>query len=400
MPVLKCSSVALRVGDYPNKFMNKFTRISIRPGKQHPHIVATPQIVRHHYSLSKYTTIRLSHPARIPKDKTSFHYHHTRLSSTMPNEVDRTIYDRTTGAAATTAAAHEAEKPLKLYAGWFCPFVQRTWITLNEKKIDYQYIEINPYHKDPEFLKLNPRGLVPTLGVEVPTPAPSENGTITNGSTASNQQRRKPKMKPLYESIVIAEYLDEHYSDSTRHGPRLLPDGTDTLSAYDRARCRLWIDHINSRIVPSFYRFLQHTPEKSYSVSDARSEFLGHIKTWTREVLELDAEREDAGDPSGPFFLGDRFSLVDVTLAPWALRMFLIEHYKPGGVGVPGEGEGGGDEEVWKRWREWVAAVKGRESVTCTMSEAQKYVEVYKRYAEDETGSQVGQATRGGTGLP
>lgn len=316
----------------------------------------------------------------------------------MPNEVDRTIYDRTTGAAATTASAHNDSKPLKLYAGWFCPFVQRTWITLNEKNIDYQYIEINPYHKDPEFLKLNPRGLVPTLGVEVPTATHADGGE--NGTNGTNGNAKQRKLKPLYESIVIAEYLDEHYSDTSRHGSRLLPDGNDTLSAYERARCRLWIDHVNSRIVPSFYRFLQHTPEKPYNVDDARSEFLGHIKTWTREVLELDAERSDAGESSGPFFLGNRFSLVDITLVPWALRLFLIEHYKPGGVGIPGEGKGGEDEDVWRRWKVWMEAIKGRESVSCTMSEDGKYIDVYKRYAEDETGSQVGQATRGGRGLP
>ena len=95
---------------------------------------------------------------------------HIRLSSSSmaPNEVDRTIYASATGKALETAKKHEAEKEVKLYAGWFCPFVQRTWITLEEKVIPYEYIEINPYHKDPEFLKLNPRGLVPTLGVSVP----------------------------------------------------------------------------------------------------------------------------------------------------------------------------------------------------------------------------------------
>lgn len=374
--------------------MNKFVRVSTRPTHYQRAIAIPPRTTRPYYSNVKQLTTQSRHPILTQLTKIPPHYDHTRSKSTMPNEVDRTIYDRTTGAAATTASNHNASKPLKLYAGWFCPFVQRTWITLNEKNIDYQYIEINPYHKDPEFLKLNPRGLVPTLGVEVPTVV-HENGT--NGVNGGAKQR---KLKPLYESIVIAEYLDEHYSDPSKHGARLLPDGNDTLSAYERARCRLWIDHISSRIVPAFYRFLQHTPEKPYSVDDARSEFLGHIKTWTREVLELDAERDDAGESNGPFFLGDRFSLVDVTLIPWALRLFLIEHYKPGGVGIPEEGKGGEDEDVWGRWRAWIKAIKERESVMSTMSEDEKYIDVYKRYAEDETGSQVGQATRGGRGLP
>jgi len=36
---------------------------------------------------------------------------------------------------------HAAEQPLKLFAGWFCPFVQRVWLALEEKGIPYQYIE-------------------------------------------------------------------------------------------------------------------------------------------------------------------------------------------------------------------------------------------------------------------
>ena len=34
----------------------------------------------------------------------------------------------------------------------FCPFVQRTWITLEEKGIPYQYNEVNPYKKEKHFL--------------------------------------------------------------------------------------------------------------------------------------------------------------------------------------------------------------------------------------------------------
>lgn len=316
-----------------------------------------------------------------------------------PNEADKTIHDSATGKAFETAKQHESEKSLKLYSGWFCPFVQRTWITLQEKRIDYQYIEINPYHKDPEFLKLNPRGLVPTLAVPLPTSKAASHPT-SNGESSLKKDRQ---VKPLYESIVIAEYLDEHFSDTSKYGPRLLPEGDDELAAYERARCRLWIDHISSRIVPAFYKFLQHTPEKDsqYTIGDARDALLGPIKTFVQQLLEMDDERESMQQSSGPWFLGDRFSLVDITLIPWALRLFLIDHYKkPDGVGIPEPGQGGEDEKVWNRWRTWYAEVQKRDSVTSTISEDQKYIEVYKRYAEDETGSQVGQATRGGSSMP
>ncbi|KAI0157950.1 putative glutathione-S-transferase theta, GST [Hypoxylon sp. FL1284] len=292
----------------------------------------------------------------------------------MPASVDTTeLPARTTGAAASLAAAHAAEHPLKLYGGWFCPFVQRSWIVLCEKRIAHQYVEVNPYNKDASFLALNPRGLVPTLGVPV---------SVDENSSKKRQQR------PLYESLVVCEYLDEAHADS---GPRLLP-----ADPYERARCRLWIDHVANKIVPGFYRFIQHTPEKEYSVEQARESFLGHIKTLVREMLE------DSDGNDGPWFLGDTFSLVDVALAPWAKRLFLIDHYKPGGVGIPAEGQAGDEEEerVWARWRMWFDAIVARQSVVDTWSNDDQYIAAYKRYAEDTTQSEVAKATRKGEKLP
>lgn len=297
--------------------------------------------------------------------------HRLYTASKMPNPVDTSLEPHPSGLAAKFAEAHAAEHPLKLYGGWFCPFVQRSWITLHEKRIPHQYVEINPYHKAPEFLALNPRGLVPTLAVPV------------GGGGAAANKNKKPK--PLYESVVLCEYLDEAYADDDgggKHGPRLLPE-----DAYERARCRLWIDHVCSKIVPGFYKFIQHTPEKSYSIEEARAEFLGNIKTWVKEM-----------DDGGPWFLGERFSLVDVMLAPWAKRLFLIDHYKPGGVGIQDVQKE--DEVTWARWHKWYDAILDRQSVKDTTSTDDKYIEAYKRYAEDTTGSEVGQATRQGKRLP
>ncbi|KAI1086737.1 putative glutathione-S-transferase theta, GST [Rostrohypoxylon terebratum] len=282
---------------------------------------------------------------------------------------------RTTGAAADLANSHTAEHPLKLYGGWFCPFVQRAWIVLQEKRIPYQYIEINPYAKAPEFLALNPRGLVPTLGVPV-------DQSISNGA-------KEVKRKPLYESAIICEFLDEAYNDATAHGPSLLPE-----DAYERARCRLWIDHISGKIIPGFYKFIQHTPEKEYTIEEARGNFLGHIKTLVREMSE-----SDDGE-SGPWFLGDRFSMVDIMLAPWAKRLFLIDHYKPSGLGIPTAGHGGDDEKLWARWGKWFDAIISRQSVKDTWSDDEQYIIAYKRYAEDKTQSEVAKATRKGERLP
>lgn len=296
--------------------------------------------------------------------------HHTRHCTIRPKfvpfstmaDVDTSLEPHTSGAAARFAAAHEDEQPLKLYGGWFCPFVQRSWIVLHEKNIPHQYVEVNPYKKAPEFLALNPRGLVPTLAVPM-------------DPKGKNQ-------KPLYESLVLCEYLDEAFADEGKYGQRLLP-----ADVYERARCRLWIDHVSTKIIPGFYKFIQHTPEKSYSVDDARKEFLGNIKTLVKEM-----------DEGGPWFLGERYSLVDVMLAPWAKRLFLIDHYKPGGLGLDGAKKE--DEETWSRWQKWFDAIVDRQSTKDTWSNDEKYIEAYKRYAEDTTNSMVGQATRKGDRLP
>ncbi|KAK4156773.1 glutathione S-transferase [Chaetomidium leptoderma] len=297
------------------------------------------------------------------------------------SQIDTSLLPNPTAAAATLAAAHADPHPLKLYGGWFCPFVQRAWIVLAEKQIPHQYVEINPYKKEQSFLALNPRGLVPTL-------------------TIDDEHHTPRRVRVLYESTVVCEYLDEAYSSGSDHhhyGKRLLPEGEGEREVFERARCRLWINHVVTRVVPGFYRLLQHTPDKGYPIEEARGEFLAGLKAFAREMV--DSEEEESGK-TGPWFLGKRFSLVDVMLAPWAKRLFLIDHYKPGGVGIPNKGERGEDEEVWARWDQWFGAVVERESVKATWSADENYIKAYKRYAEDTTQSEVGQATRQGRSLP
>jgi glutathione S-transferase len=48
-------------------------------------------------------------------------------------------------------------------ANIFSPFVQRVWIALEAKGLQYQYIEVDPYKKPRSLLEVNPRGLVPAI---------------------------------------------------------------------------------------------------------------------------------------------------------------------------------------------------------------------------------------------
>ncbi|KAI1443149.1 putative glutathione-S-transferase theta, GST [Annulohypoxylon stygium] len=274
---------------------------------------------------------------------------------------DADLHPVATSLAKETVDKHAAERPLKLFAGWFCPFVQRVWITLEEKRIPYQYIEINPYHKGPELLRANPRGLVPTLEV-----APG---------------------KALYESTVLCEYLEEHYPE---HEPNILPEvGKDD---YARAKARIWVDFVTSRVIPAYHRLLQFQPsahaDGAKKLDDLRREFRSYLLEFAREA-----------DPEGPLFFGADLSLVDIALIPWAVRLWVFEEFK-GGLGIPEPGKGGEDEEAWGRWRKWVGAVEGRESVANTTSDYVRYVPIYRRYADDTAQSELAKATREGRGVP
>lgn len=280
---------------------------------------------------------------------------------------DENIHPVATGRAAALVEQHEnAEADHVLYSGWFCPFVQRVWITLEEKKIPYRYQEVNPYRKDASFLQLNPRGLVPTLGV----PAPGKGG----------QQQ-----EPLIESGVICEYLDEAFP----HEIPLLPRD-DPLQ---RAKLRIAADYVTSRIIPAFHRFLQHTPAKPYTLDEARREFLATLRTWIQDA-----------DPEGPLYAGAHLSLPDVMLAPWAVRLWVLDHFKGGGLlGRPPATGGGHDEQdalLWARWRKWVQAVEERATVQATLSEKEYYLPIYERYHTDQAQSELAKATRAGRGVP
>jgi glutathione S-transferase len=88
-----------------------------------------------------------------------------------------------------------------------------------------------------------------------------------------------------------------------------------------------------------------------------------------------------------------------LVLAPWAFRLWVFDEFK-GGLGIPKPGEGGEDEEVWGKWRKWQEAVEGRRSAKETTSEAEHYLPIYKRYADDKAQSWLARATREGKGVP
>ncbi|KAH8735468.1 hypothetical protein BGZ61DRAFT_583443 [Ilyonectria robusta] len=188
-------------------------------------------------------------------------------------KAQKPVVRKATGAALATVKKHTKESDLKLYSACFCPFSQRVWIALEAKGLAYQYCEMDPFRRPapPQLLEANPRGCVPA---------------IRQGDWACS------------ESGVILEFLEDF-----DQGVPLYP--TDPRL---KANCRLWIDHINTRVVPAFYALLQAQNPT------AQSEAIDRLHNTIKSLVQ-------AADEQGPFFLGATLSLVDIHLAPFALRL-------------------------------------------------------------------------------
>ena len=264
------------------------------------------------------------------------------MSTVSGTKEKKTYHRRASGNALRTADAHAAPHDFKLFGSCFCPFVQRVWISLELKKLPYQYYEVDPYAKPRDLLEVNPRGLVPAL---------------RHGNWS------------CHESSVLMEYLEDVAPD----GPHLLPN-----DAKARAYSRLWTDHVNRHILPCFYKYLQCTdvnkqPERA------------------KELTEQIAKITEAADHQGPFFLGKEMSFVDVQLTPWMLRMKRVLGPYRGWPEPPRD----------SRWGKWIDAIENADCVKATTSEDELYVDSYERYAENRPNtSQVANAINLGGGLP
>ncbi|KAF8891850.1 glutathione-S-transferase [Infundibulicybe gibba] len=230
---------------------------------------------------------------------------------------DEQIFPHATGPAAETVKKHQTSEDLIFYSGWFCPYVQRSWIALEERGIPYQYKEVNPYKKEKHFLDINPKGLVPAVDQK----------------------------------------------------PNLLP--SDPAA---RATARIWVDHISKTFIPSFQRLLQAQEAEKQAAALADT---------------INSLKKLMGAIKGPFFLGEEFSLVDVAIAPWIMRDYVIQEHR-----------GFKRSAVGDAWVKYAAQVEKRDSVVKTQSERQHLDTIYGRYLRDEAQSEAAKAIREGRPIP
>ena len=169
---------------------------------------------------------------------------------------------------------------MKLYGYFRSSAAFRVRIALNLKKLDYETAAIHLRRNDqtkPDYLAVNPQGLVPAL----------EDGGRT-----------------LIQSLAIIEYLDETYPD-----PPLLPQ-----QPVDRARARALAEIVACDIHPinnlRVLRYLTHSLGQDEAA----------IATWYNHWIDAGfqaLERLLVGDGrTGAFCHGYAPGLADITLVP------------------------------------------------------------------------------------
>ena len=235
-----------------------------------------------------------------------------------------------------------SEKP-KLYCATFCPFAQSAWIALLLKKVDFEYIEQDPYNKSPEWLAVNPRGLVPVI--------------ILNG-------------KSVYESSVCVEYAEDLWPAE----PNLLPK-----DAYGRAYARIWGDFVAKKLIPPHFAVLLRQTAEEQDLAK-------------QQILTNLLEFSKAMDETGPFFQGNTISYVDIIYAPWASRIpVVLKHYR--NFDVPKSPE-------YQRYHKWFDAVKAHPVVMATLPSEEEMLRSSKKYAQGTAKSEAADAIRKGGPMP
>ncbi|WP_189510161.1 glutathione S-transferase family protein [Mesorhizobium sp. M1D.F.Ca.ET.043.01.1.1] len=151
-----------------------------------------------------------------------------------------------------------------------CPYVQRAAIALAEKGVPFERVNVDLANKPDWFKAVSPLGKVPLLRV-----------------------RQGGQEEVIFESAVILEFLEE--TETTPLHP------ADPLM---RARHRAWIE-FGSAILNAIGRFYSAPDEAAFL-----KESSGLSEMFARVEAELSARQ------SGPWFAGDRFSLVDAVYGP------------------------------------------------------------------------------------
>jgi len=204
---------------------------------------------------------------------------------------------------------------LKLYQFGNSVCAQKVRVTMSEKGLDWETEEVDLFAGEqysPEYLKLNPKGVVPTL--------------VHDGAV-------------IIESTLICEYLDDCFPN-----PKLIPD-----DPHQRARMRLWSKAVDEGLhegvvelsFSAMFRERMHKmpeekrKERFRNVGDVkrRDRFMSTFELGVESPFVFQAvgayekafkNMEAALDEGGDWLLGNEFSLADINMVPYVARLHYL----------------------------------------------------------------------------
>lgn len=173
---------------------------------------------------------------------------------------------------------------LKLISFDLCPYVQRAAITLAEKGVPFERVTIDLANKPDWFLEISPLGKVPVL--------------LVDG-------------QPIFESAVIVEYLEETQ-----------PNPLHPADPLRRAQHRGWME-VGSSLLGDLW---------AIETTADRDLFEGKRKAIAEKLARIEAVLGD-----GPYFEGERFTVVDAVFAPFFRNFDTFDRHADLGVfdGLP-----------------------------------------------------------------
>ncbi|CAM8928001.1 unnamed protein product [Rhodiola kirilowii] len=170
------------------------------------------------------------------------------------------------------------KEDLKLFGFFPSPFVHRVIWAFKLKGLEFEYIEEDLYNKSDLLLKYNP------VHQKVPV--------LVHGG------------RPVAESVVILEYIDETWPE----GHRLLPS-----DPYERAQARFWTNFGEEKQERIFATFFTTTGEEQAKAAKE-----------AREVLDI-LEKELEGLGEKKYFGGEEVGMVDLEFGWLAYLLEMFE---------------------------------------------------------------------------
>ncbi|KAL1600431.1 hypothetical protein SLS60_006816 [Paraconiothyrium brasiliense] len=230
------------------------------------------------------------------------------------------------------AAVNGNAPKITLYTNHNCPYAHRAHIVIKELGLPYEEIIIDlTKPREPWYLEINPRGLVPSINF---------NGEI------------------ITESAIVSQFLADAYPS------HLLPPSDSVDGALKRARINFFVDTWTTKAGSFWFKIaLEESEEEKEKLS--------------KELVSVvNKEIEPLLQDAAPFFGGSsKLTFAEAIIAPFIVRLFTFTKH-----GLLPNSVSDGLNRI-PHFSKWAAEVIKHESVTYIWNEESAVEASKKKFA-------------------